>query len=186
MVSVIGAHNTAICYTGELEPVAEAQIKTVCDRAEFAGCKIRIMPDVHAGKGCTIGTTMTISDKIVPGMVGVDIGCGMETVKLADRKIDFEALDKLIRREIPSGFEIRPDYHSLNAEISLEKLRCAREVNLERARRSIGTLGGGNHFIEVDHADSGELYLVVHSGSRHLGAEKCGGEIRPIRAAITQ
>ena len=103
MIEIIGTHNTAICYTGELEPAAEAQIKTVCDRAEFANCKIRIMPDVHAGMGCTIGTTMTITDKTVPGMVGVDIGCGMETVKLAEREIDFAALDKLTRRKIPCG-----------------------------------------------------------------------------------
>ena len=98
MIEVKGAHNTAVCYTNTLEPAAEAQIKTGCDRAEFADCKIRIMPDVHAGKGCTIGTTMKITDKIVPGMVGVDIGCGMETVKLTEREIDFAALDKLIRR----------------------------------------------------------------------------------------
>ena len=176
MIEVKGTHNTAVCYTGGpvtggLEPTAEAQIKTVCDRAEFADCKIRIMPDVHAGKGCTIGTTMTLTDKVVPAMVGVDIGCGMETVKIAEREIDYAALDKLIRREIPCGREIRDTTHALNAEINLDELRCVREVNLVRARRSIGTLGGGNHFIEVDRADSGELYLVVHSGSRHIGCE---------------
>jgi RNA-splicing ligase RtcB len=129
------------------------------------------MPDVHAGKGCTIGTTMTITDKIVPGMVGVDIGCGMETVKLAEREIDYEAFDRWLRQEIPSGRDIRKDRHPLSAEINLDELRCAREVNLERARRSIGTLGGGNHFIEIDRSDRGELYLVVHSGSRHIGTE---------------
>ena len=171
MIKVTGTYNTAICYTGELEPASLEQIKSVCDRQEFAGCKIRIMPDVHAGMGCTIGTTMTVSDKIVPGMVGVDIGCGMETVKIAEKEIDYAALDELIRREIPSGFEIRPSYHPLNAEIDLTKLKIAGEVNLERARRSIGTLGGGNHFIEVGRSEKGDLYLVVHSGSRHLGTE---------------
>jgi len=171
MVKVTGNHNTAICYTNELETASLEQIKSVCDREEFADCKIRIMPDVHAGMGCTIGTTMTISDKIVPGMVGVDIGCGMETVKIVEKEIDYAALDELIRREIPSGFEIRPTYHPLNAEIDLTKMKIANEVNLERARRSIGTLGGGNHFIEVGRSDNGELYLVVHSGSRHLGNE---------------
>jgi RNA-splicing ligase RtcB len=171
MIQVKGEYNTAICYTGELEPAAEAQIKAVCDRAEFADCKIRIMPDVHTGKGCTIGTTMTVSDKIVPGMVGVDIGCGMETVKIAEREIDFAALDRLIRHEIPCGREIRDTEHALNAEIDLTSLRCVSEVNLIRARRSIGTLGGGNHFIEVDRSDNGELYIVVHSGSRHIGTE---------------
>jgi len=171
MLKVEGKHNTAICYTNELESASYEQIKTICDFEEFADCKIRIMPDVHAGMGCTIGTTMTITDKIVPGMVGVDIGCGMETVKLAEKEIDYAALDELIRREIPSGFEVRKTHHTLNSEIDLSKLKIAGEVNLERARRSIGTLGGGNHFIEVGRSDSRDLYLVVHSGSRHLGNE---------------
>jgi len=171
MIEVTGTHNTAICYTDALEAAALKQIKAVCDQKEFADCKIRIMPDVHAGMGCTIGTTMTLGDKIVPGMVGVDIGCGMETVKLVEKELDYGALDKLIRREIPSGFSIRLDYHPLNAEIDLRKLRCLPEVNLERAKRSIGTLGGGNHFIEVGASPRGDLYLVVHSGSRHLGTQ---------------
>jgi len=207
MIQVVGAYNTAICFTSELECAAREQIQAVCDRFEFADCRIRIMPDVHAGMGCTIGTTMTITDKIVPGMVGVDIGCGMETVRLADKSIDYAALDRLIRRRIPSGRGIRDSYHQFNELIDLTKLRCVREVKLERARKSIGTLGGGNHFIEVAHADgaarsdeaaradgavrsdgvaragkvdregkvarsdSGDLYLVVHSGSRHIGNE---------------
>lgn len=171
MITVTGSHNTAVCYTQELEPVAEAQILAVCDRPEFAQSKIRIMPDVHAGKGCTIGTTMTIHDKIVPGMVGVDIGCGMETVKLQERAIDFDRLDSLVRKEIPFGREVRDIHHPLNYEIDLNALKCSPYVNLHRARRSIGTLGGGNHFIEIDRNEDGTLYLVVHSGSRHLGTE---------------
>lgn len=171
MVTIQGLYNTAVCYTPALEEAARKQIQAVCDQAEFAGCKIRIMPDVHAGKGCTIGTTMTIRDKIVPGMVGVDIGCGMETVELCDKKFDFEKLDTLIRREIPYGREVRDVPHGLNAEIDLTQLRCADQVNLNRAMRSIGSLGGGNHFIEVDRAEDGRLFLVVHSGSRHLGTE---------------
>ena len=173
MVRIDGQFNTALCYTPALEPLAEAQIRAVCDQEAFMGCKIRIMPDVHAGKGCTIGTTMTIRDKIVHGMVGVDIGCGMETVRLAERELDFDALDALIRREIPCGREIRGEEHPLNAEIDLTELRCAHAVSIPRARRSIGTLGGGNHFIEVDRGEAGELYLVVHSGSRHLGTQVC-------------
>ena len=171
MVTIQGLYNTAVCYTPELEEAARGQIQAVCDRPEFSGCKIRIMPDVHAGKGCTIGTTMTIRDKIVPGMVGVDIGCGMETVQLAEREIDFERLDALIRREIPCGREVREVPHPLSADIDLTRLRCAGQVKLDRAARSIGTLGGGNHFIEVDRAEDGRLFLVVHSGSRHLGSE---------------
>ena len=171
MVTIQGLYNTAVCYTPELEDLAAKQIKAVCDQAEFAGCKIRVMPDVHAGKGCTIGTTMTIQDKIVPGMVGVDIGCGMETVELAEQEIDFDKLDALIRKEIPYGREVRDTLHALNAEIDLTQLRCADQVNLNRAMRSIGTLGGGNHFIEVDRSEDGRLFLIVHSGSRHLGTE---------------
>ena len=173
MIEVIGKFNTAICYTNHLEEAAYRQIQSVCDQPAFAGCKLRIMPDVHAGMGCTIGTTMTIRDKIVPGMVGVDIGCGMETVKLAEKQIDFAALDALIREKIPSGRDVRQLHHPLNYEIDLNELRCSPYVNLSRARLSLGTLGGGNHFIEVDRSDDGELYLVVHSGSRHLGLEVC-------------
>ena len=171
MIMIKGSYNTAVCYTTELEETAAKQIQAVCNQAEFSDSRIRIMPDVHAGKGCTIGTTMTIRDKIVPGMVGVDIGCGMETVELAQREIDFARLDALIRSEIPFGREVRDTPHSLNSEIDLTKLCCAQHVNLNRAMRSIGTLGGGNHFIEVDRAEDGRLYLVVHSGSRHLGTE---------------
>ena len=171
MITIQGQYNTAICYTNELEGAAREQIQAVCDRPEFAGCKIRIMPDVHAGKGCTIGTTMTIQDKIVPGMVGVDIGCGMETVELAEREIDFAKLDALIRERIPYGREIRDIPHPLNSEIDLTQLRCADQVNLVRAVHSNGSLGGSNHFIEVDQAGGGRLFLVIHSGSRHLGTE---------------
>jgi len=171
MIEIKGEYNTAICYTPELEPAAAEQIKAVCDQEAFSSCKIRIMPDVHAGKGCTIGTTMTITDKIVPGMVGVDIGCGMETVRIAQRNISFGKLDDLIRSEIPSGRQIRKEPHPLSDCIDLTALRCRDHVNIQRALYSIGTLGGGNHFIEVDRGSKGELYLVVHSGSRHIGNE---------------
>jgi RNA-splicing ligase RtcB len=171
MLEIKGAHNTAICYSKALEERAERQIEAVCDQEAFADCKIRIMPGVHAGMGCTIGTTMTVADKVVPGMVGVDIGCGMETVRIEEKKIDFEKLDALIRDKIPCGREIRKNCHRLNDEIDLSSLRCVGEVKLERARRSIGTLGGGNHFIEVDQDEDGALYVVVHSGSRHIGNE---------------
>ncbi|MCL1808646.1 MAG: RtcB family protein [Clostridiales bacterium] len=171
MVTIQGKHNFAVCFTPKLEEKAAQEIQAVCDQEAFADCKIRIMPDVHAGMGCTIGTTMTITDKIVPGMVGVDIGCGMETVRLDVREIDFARLDSLIRKNIPSGFDVRGRPHKLADEIDLGELRCARHVNLHRATCSIGTLGGGNHFIEVDRDEDGTLYLVVHSGSRHLGNE---------------
>lgn len=171
MIEIIGQYNTAKCFCGTLEETAAKQIESVCDQEVFSGNKIRIMPDVHAGMGCTIGTTMTISDKVVPGMVGVDIGCGMETVKIAEKEVDFGKLDALIRREIPCGSDIRKVQHPLNAHINLYQLRCCRNVSIPRAQRSIGTLGGGNHFIEIDRNDSGELFVVIHSGSRHLGRE---------------
>jgi RNA-splicing ligase RtcB len=171
MIKITGEHNTAICYTSELEGAATAQIKAVCDQSAFADCKIRIMPDVHAGMGCTIGTTMTITDKIVPGMVGVDIGCGMETLRIAETEIDFQKLDTLIHHYIPCGRDVRKHEHSLNDQIDLTTLRCSPYVDLGRARKSIGTLGGGNHFIEVDRGEDGGLYIVVHSGSRHIGNE---------------
>ena len=171
MIKIQGKFNSAVCYCDELEESAAAQIQTVCDLPVFAGSKIRIMPDVHFGKGCTIGATMTITDKAVPGMVGVDIGCGMETAEIAECEIDFEKLDNVIRRGIPSGRNVRKDCHALNNEIDLTKLRCAARVKLDRARHSIGTLGGGNHFIEVGRADDGRFFVVIHSGSRHLGTE---------------
>lgn len=171
MITIKGTYNSAVCYCAGLEKTAEKQIQAVCDQAAFAGSKIRIMPDVHAGMGCTIGTTMTITDKIVPGMVGVDIGCGIETVRLGEHTVDFARLDALIRAQIPCGREIRPARHPLSDEIDLTALHCAPDVKLDRARRSIGTLGGGNHFIEVNRGEDGALYLAVHSGSRHIGNE---------------
>lgn len=171
MIQVQGKHNTALVFTTDLEPQAKAQIQAVCDQEAFKDSKIRIMPDVHAGMGCTIGTTMTVTDKIVPGMVGVDIGCGIETVKIAPKHIDFDRLDYLIRRHIPSGRDVRKAPHPLVEEANLDSLRCRYKVNLDRARHSIGTLGGGNHFIEVTQDEEGGLYAVVHSGSRHIGHE---------------
>jgi RNA-splicing ligase RtcB len=171
MITIKGAHNTAIVFTTDLEPQAEAQIQAVCDQEAFSQSKIRIMPDVHAGMGCTIGTTMTITDKIVPGMVGVDIGCGIETVEIVPHDIDFNRLDQIIRRRIPSGREVRRTPHPLHEQADLNSLRCRNNVNIDRARHSIGTLGGGNHFIEVAEDGEGGLYAVVHSGSRHIGHE---------------
>ena len=171
MIEMQGQYNTALCFTTSLEDKAAQQIQAVCNQAAFQDSTIRIMPDVHAGMGCVIGTTMTITDKIVPGMVGVDIGCGMETVRVDGDNLDFARLDAYIREHIPSGFSIRNKPHSFADEIDLSKLRCAAYVTLDRAYKSIGTLGGGNHFIEAAKSEAGELYLIVHSGSRHLGCE---------------
>lgn len=173
MIEIQGTYLTAQCFTDTLEERAAEQIRTVCDQEAFADSKLRIMPDVHAGMGCTIGTTMTITDKVVPGMVGVDIGCGMESVRIDARDVDFDKLDAFIRAEIPCGRNIRDTEHPLRQEIDLSQLRCAGDVSIPRAYRSIGTLGGGNHFIELDRGEDGAIWLVVHSGSRHLGKQVC-------------
>lgn len=169
MLEIKGKYNTAIVYTNNVEPGAVKQIETLCNQEFVKDSRIRIMPDVHSGAGCTIGTTMTVIDKVVPNLVGVDIGCGLEVIKLANSRIEPLKLDKLIHDKIPSGFDIRDKEHPLNDEINLYQLKCSNEVNLARARRSIGTLGGGNHFIEVNKDSEGGLYIVIHSGSRHLG-----------------
>lgn len=166
-----GKYTEAKIFTDVIEEGAVAQIQAACDFEAFEGLKIRIMPDVHAGAGCTIGTTMTIRNKIVPNMVGVDIGCGMEVAQLAQKELDLQKLDELIYAKIPSGMNCRKSPHPYSAEINLEDLRCYAHINVALARNSVGTLGGGNHFIEVDRDDDGNMYLVVHSGSRHLGLE---------------
>ena len=171
MITIQGTCNTAVCYCETLDAATEQQIRSVCDQSAFQSSKIRIMPDVHLGKGCTIGTTMTIHDKVVPGMVGVDIGCGMETVRIQEAIIDFGKLDSLIHTKIPSGQKVRNSSHSLCGEIDFQKLRCLKHVDVNRAKLSIGSLGGGNHFIEVDRGSNGALYIVIHSGSRHIGNE---------------
>ena len=171
MIKIQGQYNTALCYCSEIEETARQQIQDICDQRLFAGSRIRIMPDVHAGTGCTVGTTMTIIDKVSPSLVGVDIGCGMETVKIAEKGLDFDLLDRVIRVGIPSGFDVRDKAHPLTEQIDLGELRCAGAVDRERALLSLGTLGGGNHFIEVDRDEDGCLYLIVHSGSRNLGVQ---------------
>ena len=148
-----------------------SQVIGLLNQPYAAGSRVRMMPDIHAGAGCTVGTTMTITDKVCPNLVGVDIGCGMETVLLKDKRIELQKLDKLIRSEIPSGFAIRNKPHRYADQIDLQQLRCAKYVDLQRAEKSIGTLGGGNHFIEANVDEDGKLYLVIHSGSRRLGLE---------------
>ncbi len=168
MFEIKGKINTAICYAKVVEDEAIAQIKRMCDYELTRGSKVRIMPDVHAGKGCTIGTTMTITDKICPNIVGVDIGCGMYTVKLADQNINFKIIDEACHY-IPSGMHV---WEGRLERFDLTELRCYRELrDTRRLERSLGTLGGGNHFIEVEQAKDGTYYLIIHSGSRNLGKQ---------------
>lgn len=171
MFTLKGKYNTATVFTDNIEQEAISQIINMLNQYAFRDSRVRIMPDVHAGKGCTVGTTMTITDKVVPNLVGSDIGCGMEVAFLGKVEIDFALLDEIIRKYIPSGFTIRGSNHRLCDQIDLSQLRCCGHINEMKSLRSLGTLGGGNHFIEVDRNDQGEYYLVIHSGSRHLGTE---------------
>ena len=173
MLTLQGKYNSAVLYTDTAEQSTIAQIITLLNQEFVSGSKICIMPDAHAGMGSTIGTTMTITDKVVPNLVGVDIGCGMETVLLEDEMIALKALDDAIGKYIPSGFQTRNKAHDFSDEINLSTLCAAPALDLKRARFSIGTLGGGNHFIELGKDEDGKLYLVVHSGSRNLGKQVC-------------
>lgn len=171
MKTIQGKFNQAVIFTDVVDEASLAQVQLLCDQPFTEGAHIRMMPDIHAGAGCTIGTTMTITDKIVPNLVGVDIGCGMYAIELEQTQIDYAKLDETIRTHVPFGREIRTEKHEFANEIDLTDLKCYRNVNDRRAIRSIGTLGGGNHFIEIDRDENGKLWLVIHSGSRYLGLQ---------------
>lgn len=171
MLEVRGKYNQAKIFTDQVDEASIAQVVALCNQEFTQGSRIRLMPDVHAGAGCTVGTTMTITDRVVPNLVGVDIGCGMETARLGQKELDLQALDRLIYDRIPSGFSIRNRAHPYAAQIDLKELCCFDKIDFQRAQKSIGTLGGGNHFIEAGRDGGGGLYLVVHSGSRRLGLE---------------
>ena len=171
MLEVSGKYNSAKIFTDVVDQASIAQVILLCSQEFTQGSRIRMMPDIHAGAGCTVGTTMTITQRVVPNLVGVDIGCGMETVRLREKHLQPQQLDKLIRAKIPSGFAIREKPHRYMEELDLTALCCYAAIDPLRAEKSLGTLGGGNHFIEVDRDEEGNLYLVIHSGSRHLGLE---------------
>lgn len=171
MINLRGEFATAKVFTDVVDNKSISQVVNLLNQPYAAGSRVRMMPDIHAGAGCTIGTTMTISDKVCPNLVGVDIGCGMETICIKEKQLDLPKLDKLIHHSIPSGFSIRETPHHFAKKIDLSKLHCAKSVDLKRAYKSIGTLGGGNHFIEANKDDDGNIYIVIHSGSRHLGVE---------------
>ena len=172
-MEIQGKFNTAIVYNDFVEDEAISQILKLCNQDFLKNSKIRIMSDCHAGKGCVIGTTLTVQDKIVPNLVGVDISCGVDVFYLQTENIDLRRLDNFIRSEIPSGFNIRIHRHSLvkNIKSDLEKLKCLKNIDLNRALLSVGTLGGGNHMIELGKDSKGFTYFIVHSGSRHIGGQ---------------
>lgn len=157
-------------YTDNIEPQALDQIYTLTKQPAFKDCKIRIMPDVHAGAGCVIGFTADLGDKVIPNIVGIDIGCGMRCVKLEEKDLDLPKLDEIVHKVIPSGRNIHA-----GRQVPFDRLNelyCYRSLrDTKRIERSIGTLGGGNHFIEIDQDENGCFYLVIHSGSRNLGKQ---------------
>ena len=168
MLEIKGLMNTAICYASVIEEEAIAQIRRMCDQEFMAGSRVRIMPDVHMGKGCTIGTTMTVTDKVVPNLVGVDIGCGMYTVRLGKQEVDLARFDEACHF-VPSG---KNAWEGRKERFDLTRLRCYRALSKTKwLEKSLGTLGGGNHFIEIDRTEEGEQYLVIHTGSRNLGKQ---------------
>ena len=175
-----GVYASAEIFSEQVEEYAVAQIQMICDNKASEGSVIRVMPDVHPGKVGTIGLTMTVGERVLPNLVGIDIGCGITLTKLKQKKAEFQKLDTVIRENVPSGGNIRGKAHRRSAEFNCEALLCFRNIHADRAGRSLGTLGGGNHFIELDRDDDGSMYVAVHSGSRHLGKEvteyylKCG------------
>ena len=170
MLELIGKYNTAKVFTDNLDQETSAQIINLCNQDFSQGSKIRIMPDCHAGKGCVIGFTANLGEKVIPNIVGVDIGCGMTTIELGKINVNLERLDKIINQHIPSGRNTHAGRVLKFPE--MQTLHCYRELkNTKRIERSIGTLGGGNHFIELNKDDESNLYLVIHSGSRNLGKQ---------------
>lgn len=162
--------NNLKIFTDNVEQEALEQINTLLEQEAFKNCKVRIMPDVHAGKGCVIGFTADLRNKVIPNIVGVDIACGMLTVELGNIHIDFDKLDKAIRKRVPSGREVHEG--RIVKFKQLQNLHCYRQLkDAKRLERSIGTLGGGNHFIEIDIDDDNNKYLIIHTGSRALGKQ---------------
>ncbi len=176
MKTINGIYSAAELFTTNnvetsIEDYALAQLQMLCDNPTSEGCSIKVMPDVHPGIVGTIGLTMTVGNKLMPNLVGVDIGCGMTIAKLKNKKLEFQQVDKVIRENIPSGLKVRNHIHHKAEDFDLRSLYCYRHINESKARLSLGTLGSGNHFIEIDKDDENDLYVVIHSGSRHLGVE---------------
>lgn len=171
MFDIIGRYNTATVYANQVDAVSYGQVLQMCNREELKDSRIRMMPDMHASEGCTVGTSMTIADKVNPAYVGGDIGCGMQVYILNDKEMDFAKLDETIRTKIPSGAKVHAQGHSRIKELPIESLYCYEFLRHKTVSQSLGTLGGGNHFIEVDQDLDGRLYLVIHSGSRRLGRD---------------
>ncbi|MBO7426244.1 MAG: RtcB family protein [Clostridiales bacterium] len=168
MDNITGRFASARVFATSVEDYAVSQIKMILDNEVSRDSKVCIMPDCHPGKIGPIGLTMTINDKIIPQLMGVDIGCGMLVCKIKAKNIEYTKLDKVIKDNVPAGFAIRKSPHNRADLEMISDLRCLRAVNVDKALKSLGTLGGGNHFIEIDKGADG-YYIIIHSGSRHLG-----------------
>ena len=171
MEIIKGIYADAKLFTDDAEEYAKAQVKMICDQEAAAKSTVCLMPDIHPGKVGPVGLSMTLTDKVIPQLLGADIGCGITCVKINKDHAEFQKLDKVIRERIPSGFAVRKETHYMAEGFSDKMFCCGRHIHREKAKRSLGTLGGGNHFIELDQGADGSLYLVVHTGSRHLGEE---------------
>ena len=176
MITIFGKYTNALVYTTDneqyaIDDYARKQLQMICDHPSAAGSRIRVMPDVHPGKVGTIGLTMTVGESLMPNLVGVDIGCGMTIARIRTKGMECQKLDTVIRDNVPVGGAVRKTNHKLCDKAVLRRLHCYKAVDEAKAERSIGTLGGGNHFIEIDRDGEGAFYLVIHSGSRHLGVE---------------
>ena len=171
MEIIKGKYSEAKVFADDMEDYARAQLQMMCDNPVSEGSRIRVMPDVHPGTVGTIGLTMTVGKKVIPNLLGIDIGCGMTCAAVKEKRVEMQKLDKVIRECIPAGFRTRKKEHHMAEGFGLERLYCYKHIHKEKAALSLGTLGGGNHFIEVDKDEDGRLYVIVHSGSRHLGKE---------------
>ena len=171
MYDVKGKYNKATIYALNVDSESYAQVLRMCNTKELEGCSIRMMPDMHASEGYTVGTSITVGDKVNPAYVGGDIGCGMQVYKLKEKSVDFAALDDAIRTKIPSGAAVFDRFNPVIKQVPLEELYAFGALRQKTVACSIGTLGGGNHFIEMDRDMEDNLYLVIHSGSRRLGRD---------------
>lgn len=176
MKTIHGVYTSATIFNTNttqysVDPYAIAQLQALCDNKAFEGCNIRVMPDVHPGKVGTIGFTSTLGTRILPNVIGIDIGCGITLAKIKGKTKEFQKLDTVIRDNVPSGFDVRKKPHSAALDFDFTRLNCYKHVNESKALLSLGSLGSGNHFLELDQDEEKNTYLIIHTGSRHLGKE---------------
>lgn len=186
MEFIKGTYTDAVIFSDSAEPYAKAQVQLLCDLQAAADSKIRMMPDIHPGRIGPVGLTMTVSQRVMPGLLGVDLGCGMTCAAIKGKHMELQKLDTYIRQNIPAGFQIRQKEHFLSKDFQPDDFHCARHLNRQKAVLSLGSLGGGNHFIEIDKASDGQLWIIIHSGSRHLGGEVAGCYMKAAQENLRQ